>query len=326
MLRRVAVVLIALLASSLAACSGGGGHLGAAEPATAPAQHVTPAGTVRSVGAQPEGIVYDAATQLVAVAVRSPDRLQLLDPTTLAVRRSVALPGSARHLQLSLPGTVLVPDESARELLQVSLPGGASVATKVGKQPHDAARVGDDVVVGNEFGRSLSVIRGDRVVRTLGGVQQPGGVVGDAGDTAVVVDVARFTVSTYDIDDFRRTAVAAAGKGPTHAVVIRSNRVLVADTRGNALLVFSVHPLEQIARLPLPGTPYGMAADPMTDTVWVTLTARNEVVGIDVASTRPRVIARYRTVRQPNTVAVEPGSHDLWITGTADGVVQRISR
>ncbi len=69
-----------------------------------------------------------------------------------------------------------------------------------------------------------------------------------------------------------------------------------------------------------------MAVDHSTNTVWITLTARNEVVGIDTSSNSPTVIARYPTVLQPNTVAVEPGSHRLWVTGTTDGVVERIDR
>ena len=92
------------------------------------------------------------------------------------------------------------------------------------------------------------------------------------------------------------------------------------------MLVFTLAPLKQVGRLALPGTPYGMAVDPSTGTVWVTLTARNQVVGLDVAGSTPRVIARYATVRQPNTVAVEPGGHRLWVTGTAAGVVELITR
>lgn len=322
---RIGAVFLAAVVT-LSACSSGK-HLGAAEPATAPAQATAPTGTVRSVGALPEGIVYDPTTKLVAVAVRNPFRLQLLDPTTLAVRHSVALPGDVRHLQLAAAGgPVLVPDEAARRLLQISLPGGAITSSiAVGKQPHDAGRSGSDIVVGNEFGKSLSVIRNGRVIKTLGGVQQPGGIVGD-GSTVAVVDVGKFTVSTYDLRALKQTAVKNAGKGPTHGVLISGNRVLVADTRGNAMLEFSVDPLKQIGRLPLTGAPYGMATDETTNTAWVTLTARNEVVGLDVSGTTPRVIARYRTVRQPNTVAVEPGSHTLWVTGTHDGVVQRITR
>ena len=101
------------------------------------------------------------SAHVVAVAVRNPDRLQLLDPMTLDVRRSVRLPGSVRHLQTGYGGSsVLVPVESANRIVQVPLPTGTVSSTRVRKQPHDAAQVANgDVVVGDEFGRSLSVVR-----------------------------------------------------------------------------------------------------------------------------------------------------------------------
>lgn len=322
-------VALTVLVLAIAACSSGGEEkkLGAAEPATAPPTSAAPEGTVRPVGDAPEGIVYDPTTKLVAVAVGNPDRLALLDPQTLAVRRTVPLPGSVRHLQLAAPGgPVLVPAESANQVVEVSLPGGATRATDVHKQPHDAtAAGGGDLVVGNEFGKSISVVRAGKLVKTISDLKQPGGVVGQ-GDTVTVVDVGAFTVSTYDLTTGKRTAITNAGKGPTHGNLLSGHRVIVSDTRGNALLVYSLDPLKQLGRLDLAGTPYGMTADGSTDTVWVTLTSRNQVVGMDVSGDVPREIARYDTVRQPNTVAVEPGSHRLWVTGTDAGVVELITR
>lgn len=324
--RRTVIGLLALVTAA-AGCSGSSKHIGAAEPATAPPTTAAPAGVVRPVGAEPEGIVYDLGTKLVAVAVRNPDRLVLLSPVSLAVMRTVPLPGSVRHLQLARPGgPVLVPDESARRLIQVSMPGGAEQATDVGKQPHDATALGGgQIAVGNEFGKSVSVIEDGRVRSTITGLKQPGGVVG-AGATFAVVDVGSFLVSTYDVRTLHRLATVRAGAGPTHGVLLSGDRLLVADTRGDALLVYSLPALHAVGRLPLPGTPYGLATDPTTNLVWVTLTARNQVAGVDVAGPAPKVVATYPTVRQPNTVAVEPGSHRLWVTGTADGVVQLITR
>ena len=182
---------------------------------------------------------------------------------------------------------MLVPAESADELVQVALPGGATQVTPVGRQPHDAAAAGPVVVVGNELGGSISFIRHGSVVKTLADVKQPGGVVGD-GTTAAVVDVGAFTLSTYDLRTLVRTAVVPAGAGPTHAVLARSRRILVVDTRGNALLVFSVDPLKPVGRLALPGAPYGMAIDPATDTAWITLTGLNQLVGVDLSGPEPR--------------------------------------
>jgi DNA-binding beta-propeller fold protein YncE len=317
---------------SLAACGKPAAHH-AAEPATAPPAAVAPVGTVRAVGALAEGAVFDARTGLLAVAVRNPDRLVLIDGRTLAVRHFVPLPGHARHLQLMAPGgPVLVPAEDASRLVEVSLPAGRIAASvPVGKQPHDAApAVGGRIAVGNEFSGTVSIVAGGQVQRTITGLVQPGGVVDagviDARPIEAVVDVHTYTVSTYDPSTGKRLARKGAGAGPTHGQLAGPNRLAVADTRGDAVLTFSVSPLRKTGRLALPGAPYGMATDPQTHTVWVTLTARNEVVGLDVTSAVPRVIARYPTVAQPDTVAVAPGSRTLWVVGSRDGQVQRITR
>ena len=275
-----AAALTVALAVLLAACSGGSSPPGAAEPATAPATTAAPAGTVAHVGALPQGIVYDPKSHLVAVAVQHPDRLLLLDPSTLAVRRTVRLPGSVRHLQLAQVGdTVLVPVETSNQLVQVAVPTGRTTSTNVLAQPHDAAGIANgDIAVGDEFGKALSVIRDGKVIKTFHGLEQPGGVVAD-GNLVTVVDVHAFTVTTYDLATLRKIARLPAGKGPTHGMLVGGHRVVVADTRGQRLLVFGDDPLRRLGQLALPGTPYGMASDPSTDMVWVTLTARNQVVG-----------------------------------------------
>lgn len=328
----VSAAVGATLVLALPSCGKPAAHH-AAEPATAPPAAAAPAGTVRTVGALAEGAVFDARTGLLAVAVRNPDRLLLIDGRTLAVRRAVTLPGHARHLQLLAPGgPVLVPAEDASRLVVVSLPAGdVTVSVPVGRQPHDAApAAGGGIAVGNEFSGTVSIITGGHVVRTITGLVQPGGVV-DAGvlggrPVEAVVDVHTYTVSTYDPSTGKRLARKGAGAGPTHAQLAGPNRLAVADTRGNAIITFSVSPLRRTGRLALAGAPYGMATDAQTHTVWVTLTARNEVVGLDVSAASPRLIARYPTVAQPDTVAVAPGSHTVWVVGSRNGQVQRITR
>lgn len=83
----------------LAACGGEAEPLDAAEPEHAPELTEAPAGTVREVAPTPEGIVYVPSSESLAVAVRDPDRLLVLDPETLAEQMSVPLPGKLRHLQ-----------------------------------------------------------------------------------------------------------------------------------------------------------------------------------------------------------------------------------
>jgi DNA-binding beta-propeller fold protein YncE len=299
----------------------------AAEPATSPALTATPAGTTRKVAPLPQGIVYDARTDSLAVAVRDPYRLLVLDPRTLRTRLSVDLPGKVRHLQVSAKGgTALVPSETADKVFEVDLTTGRMRATDVQRHPHDAAGTENgDVLVGNEFSGSVSVVRRGRVIHTFSDLRQPGGVLAD-GNLAVAVDVGDYTVTTYDLDTDKRVARIAAGEGPTHGALVGDGRIAVTDTRGDHVLLDTLDPLRQVGSISLAGSPYGIAGDPSTKIVWVTLTAKNKLVGLDVSGTRPRVIASYPTVRQPDTVAVAPGSRTLWVTGTKDGVVQRITR
>lgn len=332
MSRRWWVAATALVAVSVAGCSSQHAQpppgKSAAEPAVSPSLTVTPAGTVTPTGSAPEGIVYDARTRLVAVAVRESNRLQLYDGATMRLRKTVVLPGHARHLQLGYGGgAVLVPVEDANVLVEVALPSGRITRrTAVGNSPHDAAElISGDIVTGDEFGRSLTVVRNGAVQRTISAVVQPGGVVA-VGNTTVVVDVQAYTVSTFDAATGTRTALLDAGAGPTHGTSTTPGQVEVTDTRGNAVLVFGTGSLAPRGRLDLPGTPYGIAADARTHTVWVTLTARNQVVGLDVSTGTPREIARYPTVQQPDTVAVAPGGRQLWITGTAKGELEHITR
>ncbi|MCW2759192.1 MAG: hypothetical protein JWO46_2938 [Nocardioidaceae bacterium] len=334
--RRVTALLTAaLLGLVVAGC--GGSSSGepskrrtpglAAEPATSPALTAAPEGTTSKVGALPQGIVYDATTDQLAVAVRDPYRLVVLDPTTLIANRSVEIPGKVRHLQLVAPGgPVLVPSETANTLFEVPLDGGPVTSTKVPEHPHDAAAGNGFVMSGNEFDGSISFIKNGQIAKTVGDLKQPGGVVADGEGHVAVVDVGAFTVTTYDLKTLTRTARVPAGAGPTHGVLTGPNRLAVTDTRGGKLLLYSIDPLKQIGSIDLPGSPYGLTADPTTGTVWVTLTATNKLVGYDVSSAEPRLVAEYDTVQQPDTVAVAPGNKVLWVTGTKDGVVQRIRR
>jgi DNA-binding beta-propeller fold protein YncE len=298
--------------------------LPAAEPAPAPPD-AQPAGAVIDVGAQPEGVIADATTGLVAVAVREPNALVLVDARTGAVNDRAELPGSLRHLQLAGPGgPVLVPVESADTLLVVELPSADIVSrAPTGRGPHDAtAAANGTVFVTNEFGGSLTVVRDGAVIDTLTDQTQPGGVAA-AGDFVGVIDVRQNDLTVYDAVTLRHIGRAAAGDGPTHVVAGPHGRLIVSDTRGDALLVFEVSPsVRQIARLELPGSPYGLAYDARRDRVWVTLTGRNEVVEIDATASPPTVLNRLPTVRQPNTVAVDAGTGRVFVTGTADGVLQ----
>ncbi|SDU83299.1 DNA-binding beta-propeller fold protein YncE [Microlunatus sagamiharensis] len=297
----------------------------AAEPAASPVTTTTPAGRTIEIGNAPEGIVADATTRRVVVAVRGPDELVLLDPTTLAVRGRTPLPGSLRHLQLAAAGgPVLVPDESSTSLLRVALPSGRVLSrTPTGAMPHDANQAPNGtVLVADEAGATLTAIRDDRVVATFTDVTQPGGIA-HVGDVFGVVDVGENTITFDDAATLQPLTELSAGDGPTHVVADKHGRLVVVDTRGGALLLYSAPPqAAQVARVALPGQPYGVAYDARRDELWVTVTASNELVRLDLSGDQPRETARYPTVQQPNTVAVDETTGRVFVTGTTPGLLQ----
>jgi len=296
---------------------------GAAEPARAPGPQRRPAGRVVPVGPGPEGVVVDGRTGLAAVGLRDPDALALVDVRTGAVRRRVALPAAPRHLQLAPPSTVLVPAEDADALVEVRLPGGQARTIRTGAHPHDATSLGDRVYVADEFGSTLSVLRGGRLERQVPVDVQPGGIAA-VGEQVAIVSVRAYTVELVDPRTLRGLGSQSAGEGPTHLVVDGDGRLYIADTRGDALVVFATRPrLRWIARVPLPGSPYGLAADPRRGRVWVTLTARNELVEV-AAGDRPRRVRALPTVRQPNTVAVDPRTGRVVVASRTDGTLQLV--
>jgi DNA-binding beta-propeller fold protein YncE len=269
--------------------------------------------------------VADPASGRVAVGLRDPDRLAVIDGRRGRVLERLPLPESPRHLALGPDGDVLVPAERANRLVRVSLPDGRRAAdVAVGAFPHDATVAGDLVFVGDERGNTVTVLDGRRRVDSFPVATQPGGLAALAdGRRVAVVSVRERVVELYDVETRRRLARVPAGVGPTHVVSEpRFDRLYVTDTSAGALLVFDTRPeLELVRRVYLPGAPYGIALDEQRHRLWVTLTGTNEVVELP-AHGRPHVLRRFPTARQPDTVAVDAATGRVFITGRHAGVVQ----
>lgn len=311
----------------------------AAEPPRSPVPTQPPAGDVTPVGKRPEGIVADGPTGVVAVALRRPARLALVDGASGRVLRRVSLPGAPRHLALAGPGgPVLVPAEDDDRLDQVALPGarvdghrvpvGRIVASaKVGRQPHDATPVaGGRVAVGAELGNLLQIVAGDRVVAERRIALQPGGLASfDGGRIVAVVAVRERVLQLYDAASLKPLASVPAGVGPTHVVCRDEGVCYVADTTGRSILIFvyAHGKLELQRRQYLSSNPYGIALDEQRQKLWVTLPARNQLVELRArrASRTDRIFA---TVQQPQSVAVDPRTGHVFVTGATHGELQRL--
>jgi DNA-binding beta-propeller fold protein YncE len=332
--RRSAAVALAtfLLATGalLAGCGGGSSSTvaapkRAAEPAESPPLRATPAGRTAAVGKEPEGLARDAADGLIAVGVREPPAVAFVDPKSLKVMRRVALPAPPRHLAYdAAAGTVLVPAESANELVAVR-PDGVVTATKVGTHPHDATSVGPDVFVADEHSDQVSVLRQGHLIKTLPTPHQPGGIAAVAGRWVALVAVSARVLQVYDARTLKPLGQVPAGVGPSH-VVARGATAYVADTQGDQILVFDIGPKPRLlGKVAAPGTPYGLALDAHRDRLWVTETATDRLAEYSLRGKLPRRIATYPTVRQPNSVAVDPSSGAVFVAGRDKGRIERIA-
>jgi DNA-binding beta-propeller fold protein YncE len=144
----------------------------------------------------------------------------------------------------------------------------------------------------------------------------------DEGRAIAVLSVRERVLEAYDSDTLHRIARVPAGVGPTRVVAGRGGLIYVVDTTGDGLLVFELRPhLRLTRRLPILGNPYGIATDPVDERLWVTTTATNRLVEL-ADGARPHRLRSFPAVRQPDTVAVDPEHHRVYVTGRADGVLQ----
>jgi hypothetical protein len=212
--------VVALLA--LGACSGRGAAPAkrATEPAGAPTTRVAPTGRlVTWVGAVRKGWWLTRRPGW-SRSHCARGRLALVDGRIGRVTGTMALPGSARHAVLAAAGgPVQAPVEDRGVLGRVGLPAATMLArTIVGRGAHDAAAWAGRVFVSDEAAAALSVLQDGRVVATITGPQQPGGVA--AGDGRV--DVRSGLLYVYDPATLGLVDREPAGAGPTHVVVAGS--------------------------------------------------------------------------------------------------------
>jgi DNA-binding beta-propeller fold protein YncE len=197
-------------------------------------------------------------------------------------------------------------------------------ATKVLRQPHNAAVVGRNIWVADELAPAISVVNQQgRIIATLHGPVQPGGVVSAAG-TVGVTDVRGARMYFYDARTFVAQGSIPLGTGPTHAIAVGRGYAVAADTRGGALLLINMRTRQVVNRLATPGGPYGLASDPATGDVWATITQFNTVIKVSTADGVLRLLTTQPTVQQPNTVAVDPMSRCVYVAGVTQSLLEAI--
>jgi hypothetical protein len=323
MLRRKVAVLLMVCAAVGAGCSSGKpddelmvtDNPVAAVAAVSPPATTTPAGTVTAVDDHVTAMSFDPASSTLAVAAENTVHLYHLGGT-LAPTKTIAV--TAASLTLDHGGFLAA---GGNEIARITTDGRLEPATEFRGKPVSATTFDGRTLVAVRDERAVAVVRDNRVQRMITGDLMSADQVLSTGKNAVVLDRLRNAVFQLDVPGADIQQGLRAGRGATNAVTDRFGRVLVTDTRGGALLAFSVDPLLLRQNYPVPGAPYAIAYDRERDIAWVTLTRTNEVVGYEVAGEQPKEKYRFPTVSQPNAVAVDPSSGRVIVaSGTGDGI------
>jgi hypothetical protein len=322
---RAALSAVLLVAGLVAGCGNNGrpAQVLPVVPAPAPPGGPTAAGIVTPLDAPATQVVVDPRTATVVVALVDPPRLMLRALDGAAPARQVALPGPAAGLVLAADGgPLVVPITAPGAVIQVPLEGGAPSRIELDGAAYGAVARGDVIVVA--MGDRLTVLDRSPRGRTIPGFAGAARLV-PVGSKLGVLDRGRSAVSLVDVTSGETSPALRTGDGAAGVVSDRFGRMLVTDTRDGELLAVAGDPPLLRQRFPLPGAPYGMAYDAQRDLVWVTLTARNEVVGLNVAGGEPVIVHRFPTVHQPNAVAVDPASGRVVVVSASGAGLQVIN-
>lgn len=238
--------------------------------------------------------------------------------------------GRPRTVDLPSPATALAGDGGGRAFvatrggyLRVDIAAGSVAAVPV-PELRDAdvtaiaLRADGRVVLGSADGGVYTIGEDGAVAATLKTFARVDALAAQ-GDTVFALDRSQTSVTTVQPSGDDAGPALRAGDGATTMTVDAAGRVLVADTRGDQLLVFGSDPLILRQRYPVGGGPYGLAGS--RTLTWVSETAANTVVGYDLGTGIPVEKVRYRTVRQPNSLAYDDDTGTLYVaSGTGDGV------
>ncbi|KUI29602.1 hypothetical protein AU196_04595 [Mycobacterium sp. IS-1742] len=318
---------VAALAVAAAGCS--------SNPVDAPPPTITPAsaassppvtgapdGTVRPLAGDARAALFDPATRSLVVLGQGPEGQSTLTVlTSPAPPRTLLTPGTATAMAGTGDGTVYLSarggysrvDIAAGRVEQVEVEGEADTDfTAV------ARRADGRLVLGTSDGAVLTLESDTTVGARLGIFARVDALVAQ-GNTTVVLDRGQTSVTTVDAGGTKAAQALRAGEGATTMAADPQGRVLVADTRGDELLVFGTNPLIMRQRYPVPDAPYGLAGS--SGLAWVSQTASNTVIGYDLSTGIPVEKVRHRTVQQPNLLAYDDVSGTLYVvSGTGAGV------
>lgn len=321
--------VIAVAASVLSGCSSGSDSDNSADPrvitpaaaAQSPPLTTAPAGTVHRFAGQAGAVLFDTPTGTLSILANDGRTVTLFTPTNLdAPRHTAALASPATaavgdgrgKLYLSTKGGYFTLDIATGRADKADIPGHEQIEFSAITRRPDGR-----IVLGGGDGSVFTLDAQNQVIARARGFAHVDSLAYQ-GDRVAVLDRAQSSVTTLTDTGDGTAHALRAGEGATTMLADDKGRLLVADTRGGALLVFGLaDSLILRQRYPVPNAPYGLAFSGKL--IWVSQTASNTVIGYDLSTGIPEERARFATVRQPNSL-VSDGATLYVASGAGDGI------
>ncbi|MCG5432757.1 hypothetical protein LV457_10710 [Mycobacterium sp. MYCO198283] len=297
-------------------------------PATAvasPPAPGRPAGEIRPVDGAVTALIFDPATGSAVALSAAPAPALTVLPAAGGPARRIPVPPSANTLTGDGRGVAYLPARGGYHRVDLRSAAVTTVAVE-GQRDTDftavAHRADGRLVLGSADGAVFTMSSETQVAERLP-IFARVDALATVGNTTVVLDRAQTSVTTIDAEGRGAEQALRAGEGATTLVADPAGRVLVADTRGEELLVFGTDPLVMRQRYPVSGGPYGLAGS--AGLAWVSRTAVNDVVGYDLSTGIPVERARYPAVQQPNSMAFDDATGTLYVASATGAGVQVIA-
>lgn len=331
-IRGTVVALAAVMAvasGALSGCSSGSDSENSTDPrvitpasaAQSPPVTTVPAGTVHRFAGSAGAVLFDTSTRAVSILTHDGHTVTLFTRENLDVpRHTVTLPSPATAAVDDGHGTLYLSTKGGYYTLDIA----SGRADKINISGHEqiefsaiARRPDGRIVLGGGDGTVFTLDTQNQVTAHATGFAHVDSLAYQ-GSTVAALDRAQSSVTTLTNAGDGTAHALRAGDGATTMLADDKGRLLVADTRGGALLVFGLaDSLILRQRYPVPGAPYGLAYS--TTLIWVSQTASNTVIGYDLSTGIPEERARFATVRQPNSL-VSDGSTLFVASGVGDGI------
>ncbi|CCQ16513.1 putative uncharacterized protein [Rhodococcus sp. AW25M09] len=324
----VASALAVVTVLSTSACSSDDENSGqiSVEPlpaAQSPATTVAPAGTVTEF-APVDALTFDPVTRTLVALTDASTTVNLVRAGASSDTRVVDLGSTGAALVAGRDSTVLIPMDGS--VVRIDVADGQRTDLAVDSNARSAADLPDGTTaVGDDTGKVRVFDASGQVTSTVsGGSVTSADVLASTPDGVSVLDRRQTSVTDLNLDDGTLGVALRAGEGAAEMTSDEFGRLLVTDSTGTELLVFTSHDLLMRQRFPVGSQPWAVAYDEQSGVAWVTLPARNEVVGYTLDTGIPVEVERLATVRQPDSIAVDADTGDLYVgSATGDGL-QRI--